>query len=70
MPRVMRADTDFDAFLSEVYQLRNELSDLVEVMSTELLTTIVLDALPVGKYLTIKIQAIRDPDLYLGEVER
>ena len=55
---MMRADTDPDVFLSEVFQLRDELNDLGKVVSTERFTTIVLDALPTEKYLTIKIQAI------------
>ena len=65
----MKPDTDIDAFLSKVNQLRNELSDLDEVMSTERLTTITLDALPAEKYSTIKIQVIRDPNLSLEEIQ-
>ena len=55
-------------FLSNVFQLRVEFSDLGEVISTERLTTFILGALPTEKYLTIKIQAIRDLDLSLGEI--
>ena len=59
---MIRAVTDPHVFLSEMYQLSDELSDLEEVVSTMRLTTIFLDALPAEKYSTIKIQAIRDPD--------
>ena len=65
---VMRANTNPDMFLSEVFQLRDELSDLGEVIYNELLTTIVRDALPTEKCATIKIQAIKDPDLCLEEI--
>ena len=49
-----------DVFMSEIYQLHDELSDLDEVVSLESLITIILDALPAEKYPTIKIQAIID----------
>ena len=61
------ADPDPDVFISEVYQLRDKLSDLRESVSTERLTTIILDTLPVEKYSKIKFQVIRDPDLSLEE---
>ena len=64
----MRADTDPGVFLSEVFQLRDELSALGEVASIERLTTIILDALPTEKCSTIKIQVIRGPDIGLEEV--
>ena len=65
-----RAESDCDVFLSEVCQPRNKLSDLHEVVSTERLTTILLDSLPAEKYSTIKIPAvIRDPDSSLREIE-
>ena len=38
-------------------------------MSTERLTTLILDTLPAEKYSTIKNQVIRDPDLSLNEIE-
>ena len=63
----MRTDIDPDVFLSERYQLRDELSDLGKAVSTERLTTIILDALTAEKYPTIKIQAISDPDLSLKD---
>ena len=50
------------------FQLRGELSNLGVVVSTERLTTIILDALSVGKKSTTKVQAIRDPDLRLQEI--
>ena len=59
----MRADTDPDMFPSEVFQLRDKLSDLGEVVSIERLTTIILDASPTEKYSKTKIQPVRDPDL-------
>ena len=42
----MRAAIDPDAFLSEVFKLRDELDDLGEVVSNEHLTAIILEALP------------------------
>ena len=66
---VMTDDTDPDVFLSEVHQLHDEPSDLGEVVSTARLTSIILDALPVEKYLSIKVQAIGDSDKSIGEVE-
>ena len=64
----MRSDIDPDVFLSEVFQLRDELSDLGKVVSNERLATIILDALPEEMYTTIKLQSIRDPDLGLEEI--
>ena len=52
-----------------MYQLRDELNDLGEAVSTERLSTIILDALPAKKYSTIKVQAIQDPDLSLEDIE-
>ena len=43
---MMRAAIDPDAFLSEVFKLRDELDDLDEVVSNERLTAIILEALP------------------------
>ena len=62
---VMRADTDPDVFMSEVYQLCSELRALGKALVSECLTTIILDALLADKYSTTKIQAIRDSDLSL-----
>ena len=64
----MTPDIDADVFFSEVFQLRDKLSDLGEVVSSERLTTIILDALPEEKNPTIKVQSRRDPDLGLEEV--
>ena len=61
----MTADNDLDVFPTEAYQLRDELSDLDEVTSTQRLTTIILGALPAEKSTAIKFQVIRDPDLSL-----
>ena len=49
--------------LSEDFQLRDELSDLGEVVSNEHLTTIILDALPSERYSKLKVQPIKDPRL-------
>ena len=43
---------DPDVFLSEVLQLRDELSDFGETVSNERLTNIILDALPGERYST------------------
>ena len=56
--------------MSEIYQLRNELSDLDEVVSTERLTTIILEALPAETYSTIKRQATIGLDLSLEQIQR
>ena len=61
--RVTRSDTNPNKCISEMFQLRSELSALGEVDSNERMTTIILDALPDETYLTIKAQAIRDPYL-------
>ena len=58
----MKDDTDSGVFISEIHQLRDKLSNLDEVVSTERLTTIILDALS-AEYSTHRIHAIRDPDL-------
>ena len=66
----MKPDTDPDVFLSEINQVRDELGVLDETVSTEHLTTIILDALPAGMCSTVKIEAIRDPDLSLEQIQR
>ena len=67
--RVMMFDIDPDVFLSEVFQLRDELDDLGETVTDERLTTsIVLDALPKEMCPTVKMQSVRDPDLGLEEI--
>ena len=45
-------------FLWEIYQLRDKLCDLEEVVSAERLASTIIDALPAEKYFTIKTQAI------------
>ena len=62
---VMRSDIDQDVFLSKVFQLRDELSDLGEAISDEPLTTIILDALPEELYSTVTLQSMRNPELGL-----
>ena len=64
----MRSDIDPGGFLSEVFQLRDELDNLGETVTDERLTTIILDALPEEMYSTIKMQSVRDPDLGLEEI--
>ena len=54
----MRAVADPNVFRSEVYQLRNKLSGLNEVVSTERLTIVLFNALPAEKYSARKIQGI------------
>ena len=51
----MRVDIDHDVLLFEMYQLRNELRDLGQAVSTEGLIMIILDVLPAEKYSAIKI---------------
>ena len=43
---MMKSDIDPDVFLSEVFQLFDELIDLGEAVTDECLTTIILNALP------------------------
>ena len=59
----MRSNIDHDVFLSGGFQLRDELSDLGEVVSNERFTTIILDALPEERYSKLKAQSIKDPRL-------
>ena len=65
---VMRADIDPGAFLSEVFEIRNEISDLREVASDERLTTLILHALPEEMYSTVKVHSTRDPNFGLEEI--
>ena len=64
----MRSDISPDVFLSEVFQLRDELDDLGETITDERLTTIILDALPKDMYSIAQIQSVRDPDLGFEEI--
>ena len=59
----MRFNIDHDVFISKDFQLRDELSDLGEVVSNEHLTTIILDALPEERYSKLKVQSITDSRL-------
>ena len=52
---VIEADTDPDVFVADAYELRDELRDLNEVVSTDRLATTIFDALPGEKYSTITI---------------
>ena len=66
----MKPDTDPAVSLSEMNQIRDELDVLDETVSTERLTTIILDALLDEMYSTVKLEAIRDPDLSLEQIQR
>ena len=66
----MKPDTDPDVFLSETNQICDELGALDKTISTERLTTIILDALPADMYSTVKLEAIRDPELSLEQIQR
>ncbi|CAN0450095.1 unnamed protein product [Ascophyllum nodosum] len=66
----MKPDTDPVVFLSDINQICNELGALDETISTERMTTIILDALPGDMYSTVKLEAIRDPDLSLEQTQR
>ena len=58
-----QAGLDHDVFLSQGFQVRDELSDLGEVVSNEHLTSVILDALPEERYSKLKVQSIKDPRL-------
>ena len=55
---VIKRVSDPDVFPSEINQIRDELSVLDEEVSTERLTTIVLDVLPAEMYSTVQLEAI------------
>ena len=65
----MEVDTDPNAFLLEITQICDELSDLNEAVSTERLTIITLDALPAGMYSAIKLEARRGSDSSLEQTQ-
>ena len=67
---VIKSDTDPDVFRSEINQIRDELGVFDEIVSTERLTTTILDALPAEMYLIVKLEAVRDPDLSLEHIQR
>ena len=56
--------------LSERNQLRDELSNLNKVVSTECLTTIILDTVPTEKYSTTQFETIKNPNLILEHIQR
>ena len=66
----MTPDTDPDVFLSKINQIRDELTVLDKVVSTQRLTTMTLDALSAEMYSIRKLEAIRDPDLSLEQIQR
>ena len=66
----MKSDIDPDAFLSETNQIRDELGVLDETVSMVRLTVTILDALPAEMYSTVKLEAIRNPDLSLEHIQR
>ena len=67
---VMKPDSDTDVFLSETNQIRDEPRVLDGTVSTVRLTTIILDALPAKMYSIEKLEAVRDPDLNLEQIQR
>ena len=66
----MQPDTDADVFLSEINQIRDELSILDETVSTKSLTTLILDVMSAEMYSTVKLKTIQDPDLSLEQIRR
>ena len=66
----MRSDIDPNVFHSEVFQLRDDLSNSRKAFSDERLTTIILDALPKEMYFKVKMQSLRDPKLGLEEITK
>ena len=67
---LMKADTGPDVFLSKKYHIGDKRSALDEVVSTERLTTIILDGSPAEMHSIIKLKARRNPDLNLEQNER
>ena len=68
--RVMKPNTDPDVLKSEINQIRDELGVFDETVSTERLTTIILDALPAEMYSIVKLGAVRDSALSLEHIQR
>ena len=65
----MRSNVDPDVFVSEVFQLHDELGDLGQTVTDErLTTTIISNVLPDEMYSTVKMQSVRDSDLGLEEI--
>ena len=65
----MKPGNDPDVILSEINQIRDELGVLDKTVSTERLDTIILDALPAEMYTTVRLEAVRDPDLSLEQIQ-
>ena len=63
----MKPDIDPDVFLSEIK--REKLGVLDEIVSTERLTTIILNTFPADMHSTVKLEAIRDLDLSLEQIQ-
>ena len=66
---VMKPGNDPDVILSEINQIRDELGVLDKTVSTERLTTLILDASPAEMYSTVTLEAVRDPDLSLEQIQ-
>ena len=65
---VMSSNIDPDMFLSKVFQLRDKLSDLGEIVFNGRSKTIIIDALPDELYSTIKVASIREPEFGLEKI--
>lgn len=57
-----------DVFLEQVYQLRDELVHMGEVISEERLTGMVIEG-TIGDYDQIKYNTERDPDFSIADIE-
>ena len=66
---MVKPGNDPDVILSEINQIRDELGVLDKTVSTERLTTIILDALPAEMYSTVRLEVVRDPDLSLEKIQ-
>ena len=58
---VIRVDKDFDESLCDVYQLRDELSGLDEVVCTERLATVISNTRPTEKIFRYKATGYERP---------
>ncbi|CAM9980923.1 unnamed protein product, partial [Sphacelaria rigidula] len=64
----MSQGEDPDVFLSNIYQIKDELNNMNESVSDERLTDIIIEGLA-DDYSQIKYDAERDPDLSLSQIE-
>ena len=64
----MMSVTDLDMFLSEIFQLRDELIDFGEAVSDERLATVILYALPEEMYSILQMRSTIDPELGFEEI--